>query len=105
MQISDKTIARLWKITLLLVLLLLLATIGLAVQARGQPAAGVDGQINKRFFMREGPAGVARISAVLRQGTVVTITDSVQRGSTIWYQIEIGELMGWVPSDAVTIRE
>ena len=105
MQMSDKTIARLWKITLLLVLLLLVATIGLAVQARSQPVSGVEAQLNKRFFMREGPEGVARISAVLRQGTLVTITDSVQRGSTIWYQIEIGELTGWVPSDAVTIRE
>ena len=102
---SDETIARLWKITLLFVLLLLVATIGLAVQARNQPVIGVAAQINKRFFMREGPQGVARISAVLRQGTAVTITDSVQQGSTTWYQIEIGELTGWVPSDAVTIRE
>ena len=105
MQMSNKTIARLWKITLLLILLLLLATISLALQTRNQPVIGVAAQINKRFFMREEPQGVARISAVLRQGTAVMITDSVQQGSTTWYQIEIGELTGWIPSDAVTFRE
>ena len=105
MQLSNKTISRLWLITLLAVLLLLVLTIGLAVQARSQPVIGVEGEINKRFFMREGPQGVARISGVLRQGTAVTIIDSEQHGQTIWYQIEIGELSGWIPSSAVTVKE
>ena len=92
MQLSNKTISRLWLITLLVVLLLLLATIGLAVQARNQPVIGVEAEINKRFFMREGPQGVARISAVLRQGTAVTIIDSVQQAAvkqvleSAWFQ-------------------
>jgi uncharacterized protein YgiM (DUF1202 family) len=102
---SNKSISRLWLITLLAVLLLLVVTIGLAVQARNQPVIGVEAQINKRFFLREGPQGVARISAVLRQGTAVTITDSVQQGATTWYQIETGELTGWIPSSAVMLKE
>jgi hypothetical protein len=105
MQLSNKTISRLWLFTLLVALLLLLATIGLAVEARSQPVVGVAALIDKRVFMREEPLGVARIAAVLRPGTAVTITDSVQQSATTWYQIETGELTGWIPSSYVTLRE
>ncbi len=104
MQPSNKTISRLWLITLFVVLLLL-ATIDLVVQARSQPEVRVAALVSKHSFLRQGPQGVARILAVLGQGTAVTIIDSVPQGSTIWYQIKVGMLASWLPFSAVTLRE
>lgn len=105
MQLSEKTISRLWFLTAIVILLLLVATIGLAVQARSQLVVGVDALVQRRVFLRDEPVGVGRIDAVLRPGTLVTITDSEQQGSSTWYQIEVGELAGWIPANTVSIRE
>lgn len=96
---------RLWQITLIVTLLLLVATIGLAVQAQNQPVIGVDAQVNSRFYLRDAPQGGAQVITVLRGGTAVTIIDSTEQGKSIWYQIEIGEQVGWLPSTAVTLEE
>lgn len=99
------TTSRLWQITLILTLLLLIATIGLAVQAQNQPLIGVDAQVNGRFYLRDAPYGGAQVVGVLRGGTAVTITDSTEQGKSTWYQIEIEEQTGWLPATAVTIEE
>ena len=96
---------RLWQITLLITFLLVVATIGLAVQAQNQPVMGVDAQVNGRFYLRDAPYGGAQVMTVLRGGTDVTIIDSTEQGKSTWYQIEIGEQTGWLPSTAVTIKE
>lgn len=99
------TTTRLWQITLIVTLLLFVATIGLAVQAQNQPVIGVDAQVNGRFYLRDAPHGGAQVVGVLRGGTAVTITDSIEQGKSIWYQIEIGEQVGWLPATAVTLEE
>lgn len=105
MQLSEKSISRLWLFTGMAILLLLAATVALAVQAGSQPAAGVEAAVYRRVFLREEPVGVGRIDAVLRPGTVVTITDAVQQSGSTWYEIEVGELTGWIPANTVTLRE
>jgi hypothetical protein len=105
MHLSDKTISRLWLITVIAILLLLVATIGLALQARNQPVVGVEAIVQRRVFMRDEAVGVGRIDAVLRPGTVVMISDAVQQSGTTWYQIEVGEFVGWIPSNTVTLQE
>lgn len=96
---------RLWQITLLVTLLLVLATIGLAVQAQNQPVIGVDAQVNGRFYLRDAPFGGAQIVNVLRSGTAVTIIDATEQGKSTWYQIENGAQTGWLPATAVTVAE
>ena len=105
MQLADKTISRLWRITAVVFLLLVVVTIGLAVRARNQPVAGVEAQVYRRVFLREEPVGVGRIDAVLRPGTAVTITDAIEQSGSTWYQIEVGERQGWIPANTVNLRE
>ncbi len=104
MQLSEKTVSRLWLITGIAILLLLAATIVLAVQARNQPTVSVEAAVYRRVFLREEPVGVGRIDAVLRPGTVVTIIDAVQQGGATWYEIEVGELTGWIPANTVNLE-
>ena len=105
MQLSDRTISRLWLITAIVFLLLLVATIGLAVQARNQPVVGVEARVYRRVFLREEPVGVGRIDAVLRPGTAVVITDAIDQSGAKWYQIEVGEQQGWIPANTVNLRQ
>ncbi len=96
---------RLWQITLIVILLLIVATIGLAVQAQNQPVIGVNAQLNGRSYLRDAPHGAAQVVNVLRSGTAVTITDSTEQGMSTWYQIEVGTQEGWLPATAVTVKE
>ena len=102
---TDRTISRLWRITAIVSLLLLVVTVGLMVQARNQPMVGVEARVYRRVFLREEPVGVGRIDAVVRPGTAVIITDAIEQSGSTWYQIEVGEQQGWIPANTVNLRE
>lgn len=105
MTLSDKTISRLWLVTAIVFLLLLAATVALVLEARSQPAAGVEALVERRTFLREEPVGAGRVDAVLRPGSAVTIVDLVQQSGATWYQVEVGGVRGWVPANTVTLRQ
>lgn len=104
MTLSDKTISRLWLMTAVVFLLLLAATIALTLQARTRPVTGVEAMVERRTFLREEPLDVGRVDAVLRPGAVVTVVDLLQQSGSTWYQIEVGEVTGWIPANTVTLR-
>lgn len=105
MTLTHKTISRLWLVTAIVFLLLLAATVALALEARSQPVAGVEALVERRTFLRAEPLGTGRVDAVLRPGTAVTIVDLAQQSGGNWYQIEVGGLSGWIPANTVTWRQ
>ena len=103
---SPKLISRLWGATGFFILLLLGLTITLTIQANNQSVIGVEAKIsnnNPSFYLRDEPDGGGQILRAVRPGTAILIIDTTTRGTTTWYEIEVNEVIGWVPEVAVNI--
>ena len=101
---SPKTITRLWYLTGLLALLLLVGTASLAARGADLDDVGFDASLNRfggPVVVREGPSGLDAIITILPQGSPVFVVQAVESEGRNWVLIRAGDFEGWTPADEI----
>ncbi|MDX1436393.1 MAG: SH3 domain-containing protein [Anaerolineales bacterium] len=105
---SPKTISRLWYLTGLFVLLLLVGTVALTIRASDLENAGVNATLRGAsgpVLVREGPGGLDPIITILPQGTRVFVTESQEVDGRTWVLIETDQYTGWVSVENIRVSQ
>ena len=103
---TQKAISRLWTLTGIAALLLLIATAALALRADDLAGAGYQGTLSGTggpVLVREGPSGLHPITTILPDGTAVFVTESLEAEGRVWVRVETEAIEGWVPLESVRI--
>jgi hypothetical protein len=103
---SPRTISRLWTLTGIVALALLLATAALAIRAEALAGAGYEATLSGTggpVLVRDGPSGLDPIVTILPQNTAVFVTEALEAEGRIWVLVETEALEGWVPLEAVEV--
>ena len=103
---SRKTISRLWYLTGILALLLLIGTASLAARGADLDDVGFDAALNRSggpVVVREGPTGLDPIVSIRPQGSGVFVVGATESEGRNWILIRVDEIEGWVPADEVRI--
>lgn len=101
-----KTVTILWRLTAAAALLLLGATILLAVRSSQQSIAGTEARISmqsRTVYLRNQPQGGSQIVSALYRGTPVTIIGTASQGYTTWYKVKTDEVSGWLPEQLLDL--
>lgn len=102
-----RTTTILWRLTAVAALLLLGATILLAVRASRQSITGTEARISmqsRSVYLRSQPQGGSQIVSALYRGTPVTIIGKASQGYTTWYKVEAGDVTGWLPEPLLDLN-
>jgi len=105
--VSKKLFSRLWILTGLVALVLLVATVSLASRAISQTDQTVTVYLTgsgRLFQLYEEPDRLARIRSVLDYGTAVDVVDSTEDGDQLWYYVEVEDKKGWIPAESVSLK-
>ena len=87
-------------------LILLLATISLAVKSRSSADVEVSAYIarsSSSVYLRERPGDASKIVKVVRPGTPLLIKNNRTQDGQDWYFIEIEDQTGWIPAEDVSL--
>ena len=101
---SRNTIARLWIITGVAALALVIASIALTARASDLSNSGYNATlsgIGGPVLVRQGPTGLDPIISILPQGSPVFVVEEIEEGGRRWARIETEALSGWVAAEAV----
>ena len=103
---SKKLISRLWVLTGLVALVLLVATVSLASRATSQSDQAVTVYLTggRLFQLYEEPDRLSRVRSVLDYGTAVEVVDSTQDMEQQWYYVEVEDKEGWIPAESVSLE-
>ncbi len=97
---QHKVYATLWKITGLVAIGLLVATVILAYQARNQPQAELIAMVtspNPTVYLRAEPSSSSQIVTILERGSTVNVIDTIAEQDIRWLKVEAGRFSGWLP--------
>lgn len=98
---------RLWGITGIAVIGLLVATLFLAYRAFNMPVTGLEGSItglNPTIYLREEPTGRGKIVTILERGHSVVVIDVTMSDGASWLKVDSGRFSGWVPATNVAFN-
>jgi hypothetical protein len=104
--VSEKTISRLWYLTGILALLLLIGTASLVTRGADLDDVGFDAALNRSggpVVVREGPTGLDPIITILPQGSPVFVVDATESEGRNWVLIQADEIEGWVPAEEIRV--
>lgn len=99
--------ATLWKITGLIAIGLLIATLILAYQANNLPIKSITGKLtspNPTVYLRAEPSGSSEIVTILERGSIVQIINTDQNQNIQWIKIDTGHFTGWIPETNIVIE-
>jgi SH3-like domain-containing protein len=111
--VSKKLFSRLWILTGLVALVLLIVTVSLASRALVLPRtiSQADQTVTvyltgggRLFQLYEEPDRLARVRSVLEYGTAVDVVDSTEDRDQLWYYVEVEEKKGWIPAESVSLE-
>jgi hypothetical protein len=105
---SPKTTTRLWYLTGLAALLLLLGTVALTIRASELQDVGISATLRGTsgpVLVRGGPSGLDQIITILPQGTRVFVTDSQEVDGRRWALVETEQYTGWVPVEFIRVSQ
>jgi len=105
--VSEKIFSRLWMVTGLGALVLVVATIGLGVKARSQAnqtvtVYTVDKNIVISLYAE--PSMASRIVTVLERGEPLAVTDYTNRGDQTWYHVNTKTGSGWIHANHLSLN-
>ena len=101
---SQKTVSRLWYLTGMVFLILLIGTVSLAARSADLDDVGFDATLNRTggpVVVREGPTGLDPIITILPQGSPVFVVDAIESQGRNWVLIRADEVEGWIPADEI----
>ena len=107
MNISPRSLSILWRITVIVALVLLLATVALALKSRDADDGELTGTVigpGASIYLRVAPDDERRIVAILRPGATLVIKNSINQDNQTWYQVETESQSGWLPSTNVSFE-
>lgn len=103
---SSKAISILWKLTGLVAVGLLLATISLVLRYREYANVEVKAYTSgpvASIYLREKPSDQSKIVTVIPRGTPVTIIGSFSQEDQTWYQVKSGDHAGWMAANHISL--
>lgn len=103
---SKKIISVLWVLAGLVAVVLLVATIGLAVKARDQADRGVTAYLtsgSKLVILLKQPSQAGIVAAIVERGTAVAIVDAITESDQTWYHVKAGTDSGWVQAEYISL--
>ena len=104
---SKKLLSRLWILTGLVALVLLVATVSLTSRAASQADQTVTVYLTgggRLFQLYEEPDRLARVRSVLDYGTAVEVVDSTKDMDQQWYYVEVEDKSGWIPAEYISLE-
>lgn len=104
---QSKIYATLWRITGLVAIGLLIATLALAYHALRQPETVLTGVLsghNPTIYLRSEPSGNSQIVTILERGGTVVIADTITNQDILWLKIKTGQFTGWIPETNITFE-
>lgn len=106
--VSERTLSRLWAITALAIIVLIVSTAALAFEARRVSArASIEAIIVSRgpsVYLREDPDGTSKIVATLHKGDEVSVVDSLEWNGVLWYEVQTSNIRGYISASQVRLR-
>ncbi len=106
-MMSKKLISRLWILTGLIALVLLVTTVSLTLRATSQTDQTVTAYLTgggRLFQLYEEPNRLARVRSVLDYGAAVEVVDSAQERDQLWYYVQAEDKSGWIPAESVRLE-
>lgn len=104
-HMSHNTYRIYWIITGICSLILLGATIVLALRTRTISSVGVTGYIttsDQSPYLRSTPSSNSHILTILESGNQVSVIDSLDRNNSTWLEIQTDEYTGWIQAEYVS---
>ena len=102
---SRRTLGVLWAITGLVVVILTVATIGLAAESRNRAILSETVYLTGRstsIQLHAEPYLSSPAVAALARGSAVTVVKSVREGSETWYLVQKAKMTpGWIRSEHI----
>ena len=87
-------------------MLLVVATVALAMKARAQTDVEVTAYVTgtgSSVYLREGAGEQSQIVTILSRGTVVRIRNSTRKNSQDWYYVKTDDHSGWILAENVSL--
>jgi len=104
---QNKVYPTLWRITGLVAIGLLVATLILAYQARSQPQPDLIARVtspNPTVYLRAEPSTSSQIVTILERGSTVNVIDTLTDQNIRWLKVEAGRFSGWLPETNIAFE-
>jgi hypothetical protein len=106
-MMTQERLKRVWWLTGLVALGLLLVTVALYLRAEQIQGGGIQAYVaasQSAPFLRAQPESNGAVLMVVEPGSAVRLKDSATRNNQDWYFVDTGQVSGWLLASLVTLE-